>query len=308
MTSKKPQSSSSRSPQSVKPEALPRDGRGLLLRLDALARLLGDESPTVWREIQREVDVAGKIAVPMLKRTARHDDSPRARARARQLLLARDRKLVVRRLIRFACKPIKDLERGLLLLARHHSPDLDVRPYKKALDGLAREVARRAANCRSDAERCRVLCEYLGRELRYGGELDDYHHPDNAHLHRTIERNTGLPLTVTALYMFVARRIGLRVAPLPLPGHVMLRAYGGEETVIVDPFYYGHVRTERECLQYLAQNGLKFQAEWFRDADDRTMFERQVMNLYKCYELRGLTRELRGLRPLMRVLRRPNGA
>lgn len=297
---------SSKKPHADRPSATTAPPRSGSPRLEALASLLGDESPTVWREIQREVQAAGKVVVPMLRRAARRSESPRARARARQLLLARERKLVVRRLIRFACRPIKDLERGLFLLAQHHSPGLDVRPYRKALDGFAREVRRRSESCRTDGERCRVLCEYLGRELRFGGELDDYHHPDNVHLHRAIERNTGLPLTVTALYMAVARRVGLRVAPLPLPGHVMLRAYGDDDAVIVDPFYYGHVRTERECLQYLAQNGLKFQAEWFRDADDRTMFERQVMNLYKCYELRGLTRETRGLRPLMRVLRRRN--
>ncbi|MEM7518164.1 MAG: transglutaminase family protein, partial [Planctomycetota bacterium] len=111
----------------------------------------------------------------------------------------------------------------------------------------------------------------------------------------------------TAIYVFVARRLNLRVAPLPLPGHVMLRAYGDQEAVIVDPYHHGHVRTERECLQYLEHHGLRFRPDWFRDAEDRTMFERQVNNLMRTYQLRGLKTELQGISRLKAVLERYSG-
>ncbi len=275
-------------------------------RLEALGSLLEDESPVVWKEIQRGIELAGKRALPMLRK-AGNSKSARTRSRARQLLLARARQESIRRLIRYTSRPTIDLEAALFLLAGHHSPGLDMRPYRRAIDAFAVGVRERSRDCENDRDRCMALCEYLGQELQFGGELDDYHHPDNAQLHRTIERNTGLPLTITAIYMFVARRVGLRVAPLPLPGHVMLRAYAGSETVIIDPFYYGHVRTERECLQYLAKNGLKFKSEWFSDADDRTLFLRQVVNLYRCYQLRGLSQETRGLKALIHAMKRADG-
>lgn len=272
-------------------------------RLEALGSLLEDESPVVWKEIRRGINSAGKRALPMLRK-AGNSSSPRTRSRARQLLLSRARQTAIRKLIRYTARPVIDLESALFLLAQHHSPGLDMRPYRKAIDAFARGVQERSRECESDRDRIMALCQYLGEELQFGGELDDYHHPDNAQLHRTIERNTGLPLTITAIYMFVARRLGLRVAAIPLPGHVMLRAYVGSETVIIDPFYYGHVRTERECLQYLAKNGLKFKSEWFRDADDRSLFMRQVINLYRCYQLRGLTQETRGLKVLIQAMKR----
>jgi regulator of sirC expression with transglutaminase-like and TPR domain len=276
-------------------------------RLEALISLMEDDSATVWREVRRSLRAAGKRAEPLLRKVASTSSSPRSRSRARELLLGNARNAAIRKLVRHVCRPDLDLESALFLLAQHHSPGLDMRPYRKAIDGFAQGFEQRARKCSSDRDRCVVLCEYLGQELLFGGELDDYHHPDNAQLHRTIERNTGLPLTITAIYMFVARRVGLRVAPLPLPGHVMLRAYAGEDSVIIDPFYYGHVRTERECLQYLSKNGLKFRPEWFRDADDRSMFHRQVLNLYRCYELRGLVREKAGLKTLLHVMKRLGG-
>ena len=137
-------------------------------RLDALGQLLDDESPTVWREVRRQLNAAGKRALPLLRKTASQSDSPRARARARTLLLAREREKVIRRLIRYVMRPRIDLEDALLMLARHHSPKLDVRRYKKALDRLARGLVQRSASCTNDYERCMALCEYLGQELRSG--------------------------------------------------------------------------------------------------------------------------------------------
>lgn len=296
------------SPANSSPNAGPQwvrsAGSASKAKLAALSSLLEDDSPTVWQSVRRSIDAAGKRAVPMLRHAASRASSPRTRSRARQLLIARGRRAAIRRLIRYVSRDTIDLEVGLFLLAQHHSPGLDMLPYKKAIEGFARGYEQRSKQCSNDRERCLALCEYLGQELLFGGELDDYHHPDNAQLHRTIERNTGLPLTLAAIYMFVARRVGLRIAPLPLPGHIMLRAYAGDDSVIIDPFYYGHVRTERECLQYLAQNGLKFRPEWFKDADDRMMLHRQVVNLYRCYELRGLTREMSGLRVLLHAMKR----
>ncbi len=120
-----------------------------------------------------------------------------------------------------------------------------------------------------------MIADYLGRELGYGGSVGEFHHPDNIHLQRAIERRAGMPLSLCAIYLFVARRVGVRAAILPLPGHVMLRLYGGHESAIVDPYQKGKLRTERDCRRYLDQNGIAFQADWLRDASDRHLFQRQ---------------------------------
>ncbi len=268
----------------------------------ALAVLIDDESPLVWRAVRAEFRRLGRRAVPLLWRLARGSDRPRARGRARGLLAERDRERAERRLARFACGDALDLERGLFLLVRLQEARFDARPYLKTLDRLADRV-RKSASAESGGLAA-ALCRVLGTELRYGGALPDYHHPDNLHLHRALERHRGLPLTLTAIWLFVARRVGLRAAALPLPGHVMLRLYSGPgtEPLIVDPFDYGRLRTERECLQYLTRHGLEFRPEWFRDADDRTMFRRQLANLARSHELRRLPRELRGVQRILGIL------
>ena len=263
-------------------------------RLETLVELLGDASPTVLNEVRREFDRRGKGALVALRRAARHP-SPQIRARARLLLLSRDRERVLRRLVGYAGRPEIGLESGLWILSRLEQPRLDMRPYLLALDAMAAEVIRRIEGKPPGLERAMVLPQYLGQELGYAGDEDDYDHPDNIYLHRAIERRRGMPLTLAALYQCIARRAGLSVAPVPIPGHVMLRLREGGKSALIDVFKGGERRTERDLLKYLAEQHLPFNPSWFRDADDASMFQRQINNLRGSYRRRELWRLAQGL-------------
>jgi regulator of sirC expression with transglutaminase-like and TPR domain len=278
-------------------------------RMDALASLLSDDSPGVLHEVRRALVEAGERSRPALERSSRSAD-PRIRARARMLLFEREQRSALKRFTRYAWRPKIDLEHGLFLLARIHAPRLDPRPYQRALDAMAAEVAKRSSGKSDERARVVALVEYLGRELRFGGSRGEFHHPDNIDIHRAIERRAGIPLTLSAIWLFVARRAGIRAALLPLPGHVMLRLYAGSGSMIVDPYHDGRARTEAECRSYLAKHGASANAGVFRDAPDANLLRRQVANLARSAELRGRTREARMLTALARALepRRSSGS
>lgn len=260
-------------------------------RLASLLELFGDPSPTVWREVRRGLDELGRETLPALRRLARRGTAiERGRARLWLLRLARER--VARRLAGFACGESIDLERGLLLLSRFEDPRFDARPTIAALDAMAAELARRVESRRPGLERGLELSRYLGSELGYDGDRDDYHHPDNIYLHRALVRRRGLPLTLTALYLCVARRARIEAAPVALPGHVVLRLRAPQRHALLDPFHAGRRIAERDCLSYLARNGLPFRPEWFADAEDADLFERQVRNLRASYASRALAFEV----------------
>ncbi|HED64466.1 MAG TPA: hypothetical protein ENJ09_02815 [Planctomycetes bacterium] len=211
--------------------------------------------------------------------------------RARAILAGRERGSTMRRLLGYAAKDEIDLERALFLLGRLDRSDLDTRPYERALDAMAEEVAERAARESDAFARPMVLSQYLGNELGFIGSEVDLTHPDNIHLHRAIERKCGLPLTLTAIYLFVARRAGIRAAPVALPGRVLLRLYAGKRALLIDPFQGGRARTRSDCIRYLAKHGLVPRPDWFHDATDRQLFQRHVLNLMSSSQARGKTQE-----------------
>jgi regulator of sirC expression with transglutaminase-like and TPR domain len=198
----------------------------------------------------------------------------------------------VRRLSSFLVQDSLDLERALLLLSRFEDPRLDLRPTLAALDAMGAELAERVEDLTPGLERARELVRFLGEEVGLDGDREDYHHPDNVYLHRALLRERGLPLTLTAIYLLVARRAGVSAAAVPLPGHVLLRLHGHGQHLLVDPFRKGARVQERDCLSYLARRGLPFRPQWFADASDAALIERQVRNLRGSYLQRGLGREV----------------
>jgi len=260
--------------------------------------LLGEDSQAVRRALRQAFGSHPRLARQLLARRA-NDSDPRVRTHVRALSLGLDRREVVRRLLRHLSRPHIDLERALFLLARFETPDLDARPYMRALDGFTREFQKRAAGSTDELERGRVFAEYLGEEVGFRGVADGQFPPADVYVHRAIETRRGLPLTLTAIYLFVARRAGLRVGVVPLPGHVMLRICGRRQNLIIDPFHGGEARSQAALMHYLANNGLEFRSVWFRDADDRDLLMRQIRNLSRSLEIHEQHAAVRALRPLL---------
>ncbi len=69
----------------------------------------------------------------------------------------------------------------------------------------------------------KALNEYLFDELGFTGNRDKYEDPRNSCLNEVLERRTGIPLTLSIVYMEVARRAGLQVDGINFPGHFLVR-------------------------------------------------------------------------------------
>jgi regulator of sirC expression with transglutaminase-like and TPR domain len=84
-----------------------------------------------------------------------------------------------------------------------------------------------------EAAACRtVLAE------RYGmaGNTSDYGDPRNSMLDQVLERRAGLPITLSVVYAEVARRAGIAIAGVGLPGHFVVGHFGADPPLLLDPF------------------------------------------------------------------------
>ncbi len=271
--------------------------------MELLIELLSDESPAVHAPVRQRLLAEGRAALPALRRAAR-DPEPRRRARARRLVAHLERQTVLRRLAGYALRPDIDVERGLFLLGRLERPDFDRRPYVKALDAMGAAVRARVSAAPDSPSAPLALAQYLGDELGFVGTEANFNHPDNVHLHRALETKRGMPLTLVAIYLLVARRAGLRAAPIALPGRVLLRLYAGPRSLILDPFLGGKARTRQDCVNYLAKHGLVPRPQWFADAGDAALFHRHILNLMGSHQARGHAREAAELQAIVAAVNR----
>ena len=180
-----------------------------------------------------------------------------------------------------------DLARGALLIAAEGRPGVDIERSLERLDALA-DALRPGFDAQSDAAAAARLCDFLFREHGFAGNPDDYYDPHHSFLDQVLERRSGLPITLSIVWIEVARRLGVDARGVGFPGHFLVRA-GTDPGLIVDPFH-GHVATHDHC-QGLLRAALGQQAslrpEHLAIAGPRQILVRILSNLKQLYSERG---------------------
>ena len=139
-----------------------------------------------------------------------------------------------------------DLARACLLIAQDAYPALDIDRYMGEIERMAARLrARLPQNCGAE-ERVVALNQFLYDDLGYWGNTDDYYDPRNSYLNEVIERKTGIPITMSILYMELGRRIGLPLEGVSFPGHFLVRLPLRGGMLVLDPFAGGAPQSEDE--------------------------------------------------------------
>jgi regulator of sirC expression with transglutaminase-like and TPR domain len=108
--------------------------------------------------------------------------------------------------------------------------EVDTATALSRLDTLGEEVAA------AEGDRLAALVDVLAHRHGYAGDDDDYDDPSNSMLDIVIERRRGLPIVLSVLYVEVARRAGLVLAGVGLPGHYVVGRFDPGPPLLLDPF------------------------------------------------------------------------
>jgi len=173
-----------------------------------------------------------------------------------------------------------DLAEGALLIAAESYPDLDISEYLRRLDALAHEARAFVSAARSGSECVARLNHFLFVEKRFVGNQKRYYDSRNSFLNEVLDRHTGIPITLSLVYMEVARRLGLPVEGVGFPGHFLAK-YVGDEEIIIDAFF-GEVLSEDDCqerLQSILGPETRFDRRYLRSARPKEILARMLGNL-----------------------------
>src|SRR5271163_3405357 len=116
-----------------------------------------------------------------------------------------------------------DLVRAALTIALTEYPDLDIESYVARVDELAHMAEARISEVGDAAQTIAALNHVLFDEAGLRGNRDDYYDPRNSFLNDVLDRGLGIPISLSVVYLEVARRIGFPVAGIGMPGHFLLQ-------------------------------------------------------------------------------------
>ncbi len=139
-----------------------------------------------------------------------------------------------------------DLFRAGLLVARLDNEEVDVEVYCDELERMAREVAAKLPSDASEAARLDALRKYMFEENGFHGSRGDYYNRANSYLNEVLDDREGLPITLSVVYLELARRIGLNVAGVGLPGHFVVQHFPAEGDPQLIDVYEGATQVSRD--------------------------------------------------------------
>ena len=182
------------------------------------------------------------------------------------------------------------LDEAALRFAAVEYAGLDVHEYLGRLDRMAAELRGRVSPEESPGRVIAVINAYLFGEQGFGGNELQYYDPRNSYLNEVLDRRLGIPISLSVLYLELARRVGFRLEGVGMPGHFLLRYPDPLEPLLVDAFNKGAIVGEEECrvrLRGLYGDALPLTSEMLRPVGKRAILFRMLNNLKGIYAQRG---------------------
>jgi len=188
---------------------------------------------------------------------------------------------------------LEGLAEGALVLAAEARPDLDIGGALEALAEIADRTRPRVEAATTPSGAVTALNHALFELEGFHGNQARYEDPDNSFLDIVLATRRGLPITLSIVYVEIARRLGLEAHGIGFPGHFLAKVVGiddrREGEIIVDPFF-GRTLTLADCAERLraaAGDERPLDHRWLRPATATEIYVRMLNNLKLVYLRRG---------------------
>ena len=181
-----------------------------------------------------------------------------------------------------------------LLIAAGEYPDMDLVAERGRVALLAERVRERLPRRHGVFDAVYAVNDVLFSELGIRGDLKRYYDPRNSYIPDVLDRGLGNPITLSVLYLEIARRAGYHFHGIGLPGHFVIRAGEGSESIFVDPFDAGGLLSRRECISIVQRAtgrpgrraipmSVEEAAPFMRPTGKRNILGRMLRNLKQIY-------------------------
>jgi regulator of sirC expression with transglutaminase-like and TPR domain len=257
-------------------------------KLGALLKLLDDPEPLVQQQVRMQLRDLGSTAVVALRTLIDRGGEETVRTAARNLVreigVDRFRVALAEELRDAGAGGDVDLERSIFAVAYLGYPEIDVAHYQSQIDALAGEVGSRMRPEAGAIENVRAMSTFLVDELGFHGcRQDNFYDPDNSYINRVLERRIGIPISLSVVYLLIARRISLPLHGVSFPAHFLVKYQQEGTEFFIDPFGGGQILDVTECRRMLVALGIEERPEYFDPAPARVIIARLIRNLSEIY-------------------------
>ena len=181
------------------------------------------------------------------------------------------------------------LAEGALVLAAEVRPELDIARSLDVVKELVERTRPLIDSAETPSEAVAALNHAFFELERFRGNKERYDDPRNSDLDEVLSRRRGLPITLSILYVEVARQLGLEAYGIGFPGHFLAKVVGVSDLpdaeIIVDPFFARTLR-KQDCVERLRAaigEDDPDSRRWLQPATTLEIYIRMLNNLKMLY-------------------------
>ncbi|MDX2094253.1 MAG: transglutaminase-like domain-containing protein [Kofleriaceae bacterium] len=182
------------------------------------------------------------------------------------------------------------LDQAALLIGAWDYPEKDLEDYRARLDELAEEVAPDVARATNGIGRAQAISTFLFEKRGFTANHDDYYDPRNSFLCDVIDRRVGIPISLSVVYLEVARRVGVLAQGVNFPGHFLVRVAIEDAWLFIDPYSGGRTLTPADLEALLRKTTTPdavLEPSVIAAATKRQILSRMLVNLAGIYGRNG---------------------
>ncbi len=255
---------------------------------DALLHLLDDPDSTVTASVRSKLESYGGGVVPALRKALEHEECVAQSTQSREIVLAVIHDFQTQTLERLISMVNDasdsgadiDLEKAITVISKFGYPETDAEAIKERLDAMALRIHALFVKSQNPSELGLLLAvnQAFFEEEGFCAAADGlYHHPDNSYIHVVLNSKTGIPISLSALYILVAERAGVNLYGIGMPAHFVV--YHPELDVFIDTFNNGAFLTHNDCKKFIQGAGFVFDPSMLEKVTNLAIILRVIRNL-----------------------------
>ena len=260
---------------------------------DHLIRLLDDEDENIYSNIRERFISYGDDTAVFLKNFL-NDENVLIKKRAGEIITTINFDKIEKKLLKLSNSDENEiLEKAIFIISEYGYPELNIKKYSGILDKMAGELKSELILINENIHLIKpvkilnTISAYLFSKKGFKGNTENYSSPDNSYINKVIDSKAGIPVSLSIVYLLIARRLKIPVFGINLPGHFILKYNNGNEEYFIDPFNKGIIISKKEASDFILNSGMnpdEFEKiPYLKNSGDKEIILRVLRNLSEIY-------------------------
>ncbi len=274
--------------------------------LHALVSLLDDTDREVKSHVREKLVSLGQEVIPFLEKKWENSFNPQIQKEIEDLIHDLQFSQLKNRLQEWKNSPDQDLLTGLWIINTYQYPDLDFDKLNADMHQIYFEVWTSFKNDLQPYDQVRIINNLLFNVLRFSANTKNFHSPANSMISNVIDTKKGNPISLCAIYLLVAKKLGIPIYGVNLPNLFVLTYKSADTTFYINAFNKGMVFTKKDIESYLEHINIEPQDVFFEPCSNMDIIVRTFRNLIVAFEKLGEMEKVEEIKTLLSIVDEQN--